>query len=45
MPKFRNLGIITGAFTHSALDGRNIRHLRTDVEVNEFETMREACGL
>src|SRR5438309_4788745 len=39
MPELRNLCVITGAFTHSPLDGRNVRHLRTDVEMDEFKTM------
>src|SRR4026208_1304369 len=42
MPELRNLCVITGAFTHSPLDGRNVRYLRTAVEMDEFKTMREA---
>src|SRR6266480_6567873 len=42
MPELRNLCVITGAFTHSPLDGRNVRYLRTDVEMDEFKTMCEA---
>src|SRR5206468_4544134 len=45
MPKLRDLCVITGAFTHSPLDGRNVRYLRTDVEMDEFKTMREASRL
>src|SRR5262249_23106523 len=32
--KLRNLCVIPGTLTHSALDGRNIRYLRTDVEMD-----------
>src|SRR5581483_7883771 len=39
------LCVITGAFTHGAIDGGNIRDLRTNVKVDEFEAMREARGL
>src|ERR1044072_4063492 len=45
MSKLRNLCIITGALTHSSLDGRNVRYLRTDVEMDEFETMCETSRL
>src|SRR5206468_1289742 len=45
MPELRNLCVITGAFTHSPLDGRNVRYLRTDVEMDEFKTVPEASRL
>src|SRR5262249_29701351 len=45
MSEFRDLCVVTGRFAHSALDGRNIRNLGTDVKMDELEAMREACGL
>ena len=41
MPELGELGVITGRFAHRALDRRDIRHLRADMEMNELETMRE----
>src|SRR5262249_11718343 len=39
--KFRKLCVISRAFAHCALDRRNVRHLRSDMEMNKFEAMRQ----
>ena len=36
VPKFRQLCVISRAFAHCALDCRNVRHLRSDVEMDKF---------
>src|SRR4029077_9093932 len=36
MSKLRQLCIISRAFAHCALDRRNVRHLRSDVEMDKF---------
>src|SRR5215471_11810270 len=43
--KFRELRIISRAFAHCALDHRNVRHLRADVEMNKLKTMRQPSVL
>ena len=37
--KFCELRVIAGGFAYGALDRRNVRNLRADVEMNEFEAM------
>src|SRR5262249_24985363 len=39
--EFGKLCVISRAFAHGALDRRNIRHLRSDMEMNKLETMRQ----
>src|SRR5947207_6293865 len=38
--KFRQLGIVSRAFAHCALNCPNVRHLRSDVEMNKLRAMR-----
>ncbi|KAG0505222.1 MAG: hypothetical protein Udaeo_14430 [Candidatus Udaeobacter sp.] len=38
--KFRQLCVIPRAFAHCALDCRNVRHLRSDMEMDKFEAVR-----
>src|SRR4029453_5009786 len=38
--KFRQLCVISRAFAHCAFDRRNVRHLRSDVEMDKFQAMR-----
>src|SRR6266700_5848852 len=39
--QFSELGVIAGRFPHGALDRRDIWHLRSDMEMNKFEAMRQ----
>src|SRR5206468_11614859 len=41
VPKFGQLCVISCAFAHCALDRRNIGHLRSVVEMNQFKAMRQ----
>src|SRR4029453_16509636 len=38
--KFRQLCVISRSFADCALDRRNVRHLRSDVEMDKFQAMR-----
>src|SRR5262249_2868819 len=40
--EFGKLCVISRTFAHGALDRRNIRYLRSDVEMKKFEAMRQA---
>ena len=39
--KFRQLCVISRAFAHCAFDRGNVRHLRSDVEMDKFQAMRK----
>src|SRR5207302_5006470 len=39
--EFCELRVVACRFAHGALDRRNVRNLRADVEMNEFEAMGE----
>src|SRR5258707_14625111 len=39
--KFRQLCVISCAFPHCAFDCRNLRHLRSDMEMDKFQAMRQ----
>ena len=42
MTEFGKFCVVARSFANGALDRGNIRNLRTDVKMNELETMREA---